>query len=260
MNIKPIFRYQLREYYKVFSVFYSVIYGLIVLTLIFKYTRTDSDGAIFGMEFSTMVACFVTGLVLFKSVFRFCTACGVSRRRLFFGLTAAIAVSAAVVSLIDIVNVAVFSNFIDYRTFYSSVTTGHPRTGIIFASYSLGSAGKFTLHLMPPLLLLKNWLWCLLADFGLMMLGFLIGVLYYRMSKPVKILVSVGVPAICFIFLPLLDVNVTHGRITRSLAGAWTQWTYWGLNPGFDLLSRLAATALIAGGVWLLLRKAEVFR
>ena len=41
---------------------------------------------------------------------------------------------------------------------------------------------------------------------------------------------------------------------------AWTQWTHWGLNPGLDLLSRLALAALFAGGIWLLLRKAELYR
>lgn len=258
MNVKPIFRYQLREYYKVFSVFYSVIYGMIVLSLIFKYTRSDSDGSIFGMEFSTMVACFIIGLAMFKSTFRFCTACGISRRRLFLGLTAALAVTAAAISLLDIINAAVFSNFIDYRTFYSSLSSGGSGNGRFFTSFSLGPAGKFSLHLMPLSLLLKNWLWCLLSDFGIALLGLLVGVLYYRMSKPVKILVSVGVPAACFILLPLLDANVTHGKIFQSLAAAGAQWIQWGLNPGLDFLTRLLAIAVLSSLTWLLLRKAEV--
>ena len=259
MNVKPVLRYQLREYFKVFSTFYGVIYSLIVVTLLLKYTRSAPEGQISCIEIATMVACFIVGLVLFKNAFRFFTSCGISRRRLFCGLTAAIAVTAAAVSLLDTVNAAVFSNFIDYRTIYWSMASQGGQNGTFLFSYSLGSAGNFTLHLIPLPLLLKNWLWCLLSDFGIAMVGFLIGALYYRMSKPVKILVSVGVPSFCFIFLPLFDFNVTHGVIGRFVAASFAQWTLWGLNPGLDLLTRLAACALIAGGIWLLLRKADLY-
>ena len=174
-------------------------------------------------------------------------------------LTAAIAVTAAAVSLLDMINAAVFSNFISYRTVYTSMMNQGDQAGTFLFSYSLGSSRKFVLHLMPLPLLLKDWLWCLLSDFGVAMFGFLIAALYYRMSKPVKILVSAGVPAFFFLFLPLLDFNVTHGAIAWFVAAAFLQWTHWGLNPGLDLITRLAVTALFAGGIWLLLRRAELY-
>ena len=252
MNLRPILRYQLRQFYDLFSVYYPIIYLYIFSGLAEKYARSDSGFSFSGMEVLTILVCFVAGIILFKGAFRFFTSCGVSRRRLFCGLTAAIAVTAATVSLLDMINVAVFSNFIEYRTLYVSQVFGD-----LLAARARGASTAIPLTFA---LLLKNWLWCLLADFALAMLGFFIGVLYSRMNKPVKILVSVGVPAVCIIFLPRFDATVTHGAIGRFVSAAWAQWTQWGLNPGLDLLTRLLLVAVLASLIWLLLRKAELYR
>ncbi len=257
MNLRPILRYQLREYSKVFPYLYTVIYILVLFSLYLKYFRHTGDSQLSGMEFMTMAACFGVGVALFKSAFRFFSSCGVSRRRLFCGMTAAIAVTAAAVSLLDIVNTAVFSHFVGYQTFYAGLVQNQLKAGS--ADFIMGEFHS-GLPAYTAGFLLKNWLWCLLTDFALAMLGFLIGVLYYRMNKPVKILVSVGVPAVCFIFLPLFDATVTHGAIGRFVSAAWAQWTQWGLNPGLDLLTRLLLVAVLASLIWLLLRKAELYR
>ena len=254
MNFKPVLRYQLLQYRNAFFNFYGLIYGFMALILILKYVRHSTWGEASGgcLEGITMLACFIAGIALFKSAFRLFTSCGVSRRCFFCSITAAIAVTSAVVSLIDMVNAAVFSRFIDYRTNYSSMLAGDFIT-------RKGSGALPAVPFTLPVLM-KNWLWCLLADFALGMLGFLIAALYYRMSKRVKILVSVGVPAFFLLFIPLLDANVTHNSFGRFFMAVWTQWTHWGLNPGPDLLSRLAVAALFAGGIWLLLRRAELYR
>lgn len=254
MNLKPILRYQLLQYRNAFFGFYSMIYGFMVLVLILKYARTSAGGQASGsgLEGMTMLACAIGGIALFKDAFRFFTSCGVSRRRLFCSFTAATAISSAAVSLLDMVNAVVLSNFTDYRTFYASMLSGS--FVVTDKRNEISSVVSFTFPL-----LMKNWLWCLLADFALGMLGFLIAALYYRMSKPVKILVSVGVPAFFLVCIPLLDANVTHNSFGRFFMAAWMQWTHWGLNPGLDLLTRLALTALFAGGIWLLLRRTELY-
>lgn len=257
MNLRPILRYQLREYFKVFPFLYAIIYFFFFLTLYFKYVRHTGNSQLSGMEFETMAACFGVGIALFKSAFRFFSSCGISRRRLFCGMTAAVSVTAAAVSLLDVVNAAVFSNFINYQTFYAGLVQNQLKSGSV--DFIMGEIHN-GLPAYTAGFLLKNWLWCLLTDFALAMLGFLIGVLYYRMNKPVKILVSVGVPALCIIFLPLFDATVMHGAIGRFVSAAWAQWTNWGLNPGLDLLTRFLLVAVLASLIWLLLRKAELYR
>ena len=255
MKLKPVLRYQLLQYRTAFFCFYGLIYFFMAVVLILKYARHFAWSEVSGgcLEGITMLACFIGGIALFKGAFRFFTSCSVSRKQFFFSFAAAIAIIAAVVSLIDMVNAVVFSHFIDYRTNYSSMLAGD--FVITDKRNEIASAVPFTFPV-----LMKNWLWCLLADFALGMLGFLIAALYYRLSRPVKILVSVGVPAFFLLFIPLLDANVTHNSFGRFFMSAWTQWTHWGLNPGLDLLSRLAVVALFGGGVWLLLRKAELYR
>ncbi len=247
MKIKPVLRYQLHAYFQIFSILYGFIYALLIVTVALRYTQ-NGNGNASGVEFTTMIGIFLVGLVLFKSAFRFFSSYGVSRRRLFWGLTAALGVTAAATSALDMINAAVFSRFLPYSTFYS---------GMIQNQQQNGGADLIVRQFALPLLL-KNWLWCLLTDFALGVLGFLIAALYYRMGKTLKILVSVGVPVAAFFLIPLLDHNVFGGRIGAALAAGWTRWTLWGLNPGLDLVSRLLLIAALAGCVWLLLRKADV--
>ena len=253
MNIKPVLRYQLRNYFEIFAKIYGVVYVLLIITIFLRYTY-NSSGTASCTELTTMAGIFLVGLVLFKSPFRFFSSYGVSRKRLFCGLTATLGVTAAATAALDMINAAVFSRLLPYRTIYTAFFQNGPETG----SGDL-LLGRFQLpyHGIAAPLLLKNWLWCLLADFILGMLGLLIGVLYYRMGKTLKICVSVGVPAV-IVALIQLDHNVAGGRIGTALTDFSTLWVNWGINPGLDLVTRLVPIALLAGCIWLLLRKAEV--
>lgn len=249
MNLKPILRYQLGETRKVFVTFYGTIYALLIIGIISTYNSPSSIGSVSGTEVATMIACFIVGISLFKSSFRFFTSFSITRKRLFCGLLTGAAVTATAVSLIDTINFAIFSRFMAYRTVYSSIAAG----------FTLNSENSAAQAIAPtPSLLFRNWLWCLLADFCIALLGLLIGALYFRMSKPVKILVSVGVPAVYFLILPLIDSKLTHGAIGNFVGAACAQWLLLSWNPGLDLLSRLVMAALLSGGIWLLLRRAEL--
>ena len=259
MNVKPVLRYQLHEYFQVFYKVYGFVYVMIVTTITLAHTQPSSAGSSSGMESMTMITSFIVGLVLFKSSFRFFSSYGVSRKRLFSGMAAAMGITSAATALLDMVNFTVFSHFISYSSFYEGMVdkaAGNSASRLL-ASYSLGT-GKIVLHVPTAMLLLKNCLWCLLSYFALGMLGFFIAVLYYRMSKTLRILVSVGVPAIFFILIPLLDHNVTGGRIGAALSSLWNCWTLWGLNPCSDLVSRLLLIAVLSGVTYTLLQKAEV--
>ena len=260
MNMKPVLRYQLRSYFSILSKIYGFFYALLVATVILRYTSPNGAGDASGIETWTMIAVFILGLVLFKSAFRFFSSYGVSRKRLFCGLTAALGITAAAVSALDMINTAVFSHFIRYNTFYEALIGAVPGSRSDVSGIGVSSvrgAGGIVLFIPTVSLLLKNWLWCLLVDFIFGMLGFFIAALYYRMGKTLKICVSVGVPA-AFIALIQLDQNVAGGRIGAALTDFSTLWVNWGMNPGLDLVTRLVPIALLAGCIWLLLRKAEV--
>ena len=260
MNMKPIVRYQLRAYFNILSKIYGFFYAVLIATVVLRYTRPNGAGDASGLEIWTMITVFILGLVLFKSAFRFFSSYGVSRKRLYCGLTAALGITAAAVAALDMLNAAVFSHFIKYSTFYEQsigAVAGSTSNVTGIGVSSVHGAGGIVLFIPTVSLLLKNWVWCLLADLILGMLGFFLAALYYRMGRTLKILVSVGVPA-ALVALIQLDQNVAGGRISAAFGDFMVNWTHWGMNPGLDLVTRLVPIALLAGCIWLLFRKAEV--
>jgi hypothetical protein len=241
MNLKPILRYQCLEVSKAFFPFYFFIFLQLSLVL---YPPISSNG-ISGVELATMIVCFIVGLLIFKTNFRFFTSFSVSRKRLFFGFLSGLGLTSLAVSLIDTFNFAVFSKFMKYHTLY-----------LIMAQNVIGKNLDTTP--ITPSLIFANWLWCFLEYLCVALFGLLIGALYYRMSKPVKIIVSVGVPSILFLILPLIDSNLAKGRILHFLVDTFVWWVNLSLKTGSDLFSRLAMAATFLGLFWLLLRKAEV--
>lgn len=67
-------------------------------------------------------------------------------------------------------------------------------------------------------LLQIGWLFCLYL-FALL-LGYLITTLYYRMDSKRKVLVSVSVPVLLVLVLPLIDTELFQGRISQALSEA----------------------------------------
>jgi hypothetical protein len=243
MNLKPILRYQVQEAGKVFIAVYCSIICVFIINITATFNSSSSIPSVFGVESSSMLACFLVGLIYFKTNFRFFTSFSVSRKRLFFGFMIAFAAITFLVSLIDATSFAVFSRFFEYRSIYSFMVDDLPKDGTVSVTVAL---------------FFRNWLWDLLEYFCLVLVGLIVGVLYYRMSKPVKIIVSVGVPSLCFLILPLIDRQLMHGTITHFVSTAVTQWINLSTQPGPDFLSRFVLAALLSGLFWLLLRRAEL--
>lgn len=89
------------------------------------------------------------------------------------------------------------------------------------------------------------------------LLGMAISLLFYRLPKPWKIGVGVGVPVLCFVILPiagsyhesLLDAVVTPmSRLTAFCFAA----------PGNMIITALAAALICAACAWLLFRRAPI--
>jgi hypothetical protein len=244
MNLKPILHYQWKEVSKAFWPFYTIIFFQTFFQILID-PSPDTPSTFRGNEIATMIVCFVIGILIFKNNFRFFTSFSVSRKRLFFGFLSGLGLTSLAVSLIDTFNFAVFSKFMKYHTLY-----------LIMAQNVIGKNLDTTP--ITPSLIFANWLWCFLEYLCVALFGLLIGALYYRMSKPVKIIVSVGVPSILFLILPLIDSNLAKGRILHFLVDTFVWWVNLSLKTGSDLFSRLAMAATFLGLFWLLLRKAEV--
>lgn len=85
--------------------------------------------------------------------------------------------------------------------------------GILGLIYGRAMEAGFT-----GFLLQIGWLFCLYL-FALL-LGYLITTLYYRMGSRLKVLVSVSVPVLLALVLPLMDAELFQGRISQALLAA----------------------------------------
>lgn len=87
--------------------------------------------------------------------------------------------------------------------------------------------------------------------------GYLITTAYYRMNKALKIIVSIGVPLLFFILLPLLDTTIFNGKIFIAIEKIM-KFVFGGEtgNPYNLLLSCVLIVVVGVGLSWLLIRKA----
>ena len=242
----PVARYQLGVLFRMLWPVYAAVCGTVMLPAVYARTTGSGTFSASGMEVVTMAAFFLAGVVKFRAPFRFFSSFGVSRARFCRGVTAALGIASAAAAALDLLNAFIVSRFISYNTLYAGLLSSSP------------DAAGAAWSAVTPALAAGNCLWCLLADFALGMAGFAAAALYYRMGQTAKILVSVGVPSLFFLLIPLLDRNVTGGRIAAALSAAWSAWTEWGLNPLTDLLTRFALIAALAYAAFAILRHADV--
>lgn len=196
MKLKAAVRYYLNDFKKPTIIFYGVMMVLFLLQLIIATLVHEDPGSSSGMEFATTIFLFVAGLNAFKAQFRLFLQNGLSRKTLFTGFVAGILILAAAMTLIDLAFGWFRGLFAPYTTMYMD------RFGSLYADKSSLAA------------LADGLLWSFLSYVTAGMTGFFITSLYYRMSKALKLAVSIGVPALVFIGVPLIDGLYTNGAIT----------------------------------------------
>jgi hypothetical protein len=246
MSVKVATKYQMNEYKKSIKVFYLVVILVMaffrIITSISKVSDFTSTG---GVEGSAMIFLFILGLNSFKETFLMMLQNGTTRKSMFIGRIITILATSVFMAVVDrfIVNIGGLLN--DMRDNYYI----NGMYEMIFDKRSK------SLHIVT-----KN-LEAILITAGVymaaMVAGYIITTAYYRMSKPWKIAVSIGVPASLMILLPILDevafggkVSIALGRIFAFVFGGKTG------NPYNLLLSCLVFALVALGLTWLLVRKA----
>lgn len=196
MKLKAAVRYYLNDFKKSTIIFYGVLMVLFLLQLVFAYFLDSYSGSSGGVESATTIFLFVMGLNAFKAQFRLFLQNGLSRKTLFTGFIVGLAILATAMTLIDLAFGWFRGLFVSYESMYME------RFGSL---YTNGNSFKA---------LADELLWSFLAYVTAGMTGFFITSLYYRMNKALKLIVSIGVPALIFIVIPLIDGLYTKGAIT----------------------------------------------
>lgn len=183
MKIKQATRYQLQGFMKASAIYYAIVITFQLLALLIIHL-TDTNTNISGLEISSSIFLFVMGLNAFKSQFTLFLQNGISRRTLFFSALATFLLVSFVFALLDALYPLLFSGSFGHDSLYSSI------------------------YLRSQSLSLMGILWMALLNMIALCGGFFISTLYYRLNRLSKTLVSVMVPLLLFVVIPIVEATI----------------------------------------------------
>lgn len=188
MRLNPTYQNHMKDWVKGSVIMYGVLVGVYLLSLIVAiFIPAISGGTFDGLEFVSYIFVMVAGITSFKPNLKLALANGISRKTEFTAsMLSAATISViflAANSLIGLLFGTITTYQSDFQTMYTS--SDFPNNGV----YGLMAA-----------------IYNVFSLFGSYTFGYFVGGLYYRMSKPLKIVVSVGVPVMAFIGFPIIGV------------------------------------------------------
>lgn len=259
MKIKPILKYQLRDYRNTIRIMYLCVYVFVTIAMISnsKVNGLTLSGKVIhsgicGVELASLITLFVIALNSFKPYFKLFSANGVSRRTLFCSVTAGMGITAVAMALIDTLNTLLFSRFMNYQSMFGMMYQNR------FTEALVNSGSQSVQYTLP--VLVQQFSWLFFAYLLIAMVGFFITNLFYRMSKGLKLVVFIGTPVLLGNFLPILDQLFWGNRLAHAIQNfvnfAWGFSN--GYNPYIGMASMFVFAAVAAALAWLLVRRANV--
>jgi len=243
MNLRAAVKYRLYDNKKAILIFYIVIVCVLAFMFIFSATKRNNpeiQGSIRGLELASAIFLFVLGLNSFKETFRMFMQNGISRKTMLVSHIACTLAICILMAFIDSI-LSLLSRSI------TVINSGIYSAGIMEMAYGrhINSIGTFIVSVLL----------CFFIYIACTAMGFFITTLYYRMNRTQKTAVSIGVPALLFVILPLLDAFLLGGRFFASL-GRFIQSAFG--SPFMCMLSCMILFGIFTALSWLLVRKAVI--
>ena len=216
--------------------------GLLVFTQqsrIVNIGSSDDIGFVSGAEASAIFL-FVCGLNSFKQNYLYLLTNGITRKAQFYGFLSSSAIIAAAMAFIDTASTNIINIFIDYHPMFYQIFKG------------------FTAESSQLLITLMNFLWSTAVYLLAFVIGYFITTLYYRMTKILKIVVSVGVSALLMIGSPMLASYLYKSGYLYKLSAVISFLVDGNGNPNVSIIISILETAILAGLSYLLVRRAPV--
>ncbi len=247
MNFLPAWKYQMDGMKWPLIIFYIVIAALLILMGVSMSiaVREGNQFTVGGLEMASVVFIFVCGLNSFKAPFHMLSANGVSRKTMFISFLAVLGAVAAGMAVIDSTVSAVMR------------CIGNNGPGI--GNYESGFMQMYGIESYGAASLLTGLLWMFCAILAAGMAGYLITTLYYRMNKPVKLLVSIGAPVLLLIVWPIVDWTLFRGAVSSAFAMliSWAFGFSTG-NPFMGISTNVLLALMFAALSFAVLRRAPV--
>lgn len=245
MDIIVATKYQLKEYIKSVKIFYLVRALVITFFGVISISESGNFENSIGVEGSTIIFLFILGLNSFRETFLMILQNGSTRKAMFIGRLITILITSVFMAVLDrfIVNVV---------GLLSDLSVSNLVNGIYESLYEKRAGSLHIVVMNLEAILISIGIYA-----AVMVAGYFITTAYYRMSKIMKIVVSIGVPISFVILLPVLDSLVFGGRVSVVL-GRFFRLVFGGKagNPYNLLLTCILFIAAGVGLTWLLIRKA----
>lgn len=242
--MKSAMIYQISEMKKPLLIYYAIIFFLLLASFLTTevFLHISANGTtINGIEISSMIFIFVCGLNSFKEPFRMFLQNGLSRKTLFLSYLCSLLSVTGVMAIVDTSIGAIGHSLGSYQSAFHEFYWQH---------FSAAGPGQVFVGFALSLLLYTTSA----------LTGYFIASLYYRMNKGLKLLVSIGVPVLLIIVLPIVDMGYANGVISRGLGEILllASGVKAGYNPLYPLGSCIILSSVLAGLTYLLQRRAVI--
>jgi hypothetical protein len=223
MKLTAAIKYYLNDFKRSVIVFYGVLLLIFVALMITIAYIGTNNVSMSGMESASMIFLFVVGLNSFKNPFRMFLQTGISRKTLFVGFVASLAILSVVMTFLDLGMSWLYGSSMRHESlFFSSFGVRYGTHGAAF---------------------LDGLLWSFISYMAAGMAGYFLTTLYYRMNKATKVAVSVGVPILFLTVLPIID-NLYFGGVIYRFFGDIIA-----LANGYPSLKVMVSGALAQGAL-----------
>ena len=218
-------------YYYLFIITGILLFNLLIAVLITSLDNTGESGS-GSLDSVTLVHSFILGIVFFYSTFKFALLNGVSRRTYY---------------LSSLLYLVIYSFFF---TVITSIT-------IVIAE---AVTNTFTIYsLMYGYNFISMFIWLFLACLFFELLGWLISCVFYRTYKKARLIISVSLLLVIpiFVFINYLS-NRAFGISVLNFISAIFGFNSAIPNPFIAMVTLLVLSLILAGSIFLLVRKAGI--
>ena len=210
--------YDLRNAMKYYYVSIGAITLLMVGGFLFIANKSATNTRFSGFGASAIIFLFILGLNFFKANFKFMQANNVSRRRLYLGIIMAILAGAAMMAAIEVLLNNGLELIIPYR-------------GIVEDIYKTNS-------------FIADFIWSFSIYSLATSIGWLIGMVYYRLDKMLKTVVSIT--AVFFIIILTVIDNLIEFSVSNFISSFFIRLFGLGtLNPYIASANFIMVTLVI---------------
>ncbi|MGI6366215.1 MAG: hypothetical protein ACOX2G_10915 [Bacillota bacterium] len=245
--MKSAIMYHLAEMKKPLLIYYSIVIFLLLASFltaeVLTFVSFNLNGTVInGIEVSSMIFILVSGMNSFKETFRMFLQNGRSRKTLFLSFLCSLLPLTGAMAIID-TSLGAIGRSLDY---YQSIFD-------VYLQQYFSNSSSLVSYLVGLSLGIFFYATCAFV-------GYFITTLYYRMNKGLKLLVSIGVPVLLIIVLPIVDMSYAHGAISRGIGRLFllASGAKAGFNPLYPLASCVIVSIALAGLTYLLQRRAVI--